>query len=202
MMNHFPSKTTAWLAVVVGIATILGVIFLSLFFAVGQLWGSLNDAFIALEAILSAALAWTLYSTLRSGSPALSLFGLIAAGVGALVVIIGSWLVISGKTDYVLAEHYMSLGFGLIGLWLLILNDQFGKSRLLPTQLIRFGLIVGVFMLVGLLSGYGVVHGLGGNDITPWFVQAGDIAGVVGWMILYPIWCIWLGRALLSSSAR
>jgi hypothetical protein len=84
--HSISSTITAWFAIAAGIAAILALIFLALFFAIGRPWGSLNDAFIALEAILSAALAWTMYSTFRTGSPAMSLFGLIAAGIGALVI--------------------------------------------------------------------------------------------------------------------
>ena len=89
-----------------------------MFFIVGP-WG---DAFIALEPILSAILAWALYPSFRKPSPRWSRFGLIAAGLGALVVTTGSVLVISAATDYVLAGHYTSFGFALTGMWLLALK--------------------------------------------------------------------------------
>jgi hypothetical protein len=169
-----------------------------LFFSGARLWGLINDALIALEAILFAALAWALFPAVQARSTMAALFGLAAAGVGAPVVTVGSYLVISGRTDYVLAAHYMGFGFGLVGVWLLLQNYHFGRAALLPRALIWFGMAAGVLMLAGLVSGYGIVTALGMTDPTPWIVSTAGLVGVLGWMIVGPVWCVWFARNVLS----
>lgn len=186
------------LAIAIGVVTILMLVFIALFFTVGQPWGSLNDASIALEAILSAVLAWVFYPWLHARSPRGSAFGLLAAGLGALIVAIGSALVISGAADYVAASQYMNFGFSWVGLWLLTLNYLARQRTMWPPRLIQLGRVVGAVMAFGLMSGFGILYGIDAQDTQPWFVIVGGLSSL-GWAILYPIWAIWSGRALLSA---
>ena len=188
------------LSIAVGVVTALMLVFIALFFTVGQPWGSLNDASIALEAILSAVLAWVFYPSLRAWSPRWSAFGLFAAVLGALIVTAGSALVISGAADYVAASHYMNFGYGWVGLWLLTLSYLACQRAIWPPRLIQFGLVMGAVMAFGLMSGFGILYGIDAQDTQPWFVIVGGLSSL-GWAILYPIWAIWLGRALLSAKS-
>ncbi|MEJ2758337.1 MAG: hypothetical protein P8046_07630, partial [Anaerolineales bacterium] len=70
--------------------------------------------------------------------------------------------------------HY---GFGLISVWLLALNLVAFVKQFWPPALTFFGLIAGAAMFIGL---------------------TGD-RGALGFVILYPAWCIWLGRWLLKN---
>lgn len=193
------SNNLGWLALAVGIVTIVGLIFLAVFFIIGQPWGSLNDAFIGLQAILSAILMWQLNRYFKTQTSWLSLAGLIIAGIGALVATVGSVLVISGVTGYVLAGHYMNLGFSLIGLCLLIFNAFARQTGDLPRSLAIFGLVVGAVMVIGLVDGFGIVRGLDTYDGAPWFLNILGYIGFFGWGILYPVWSIWLGRLALAG---
>ena len=76
----------------------------------------------AVEAILSAALAWSLYPWLCMHAPRLSGFALIAALVGALIAAIGSALIILDFTGWYLAGLYTMFGYALAGVWLFGLN--------------------------------------------------------------------------------
>lgn len=52
-------------------------------------------------------------------------------------------------------------------------------------------------MLVGLVDLYGIIFGLDGNSPTPFLINTGGIS-FIGHGILYPIWCILLGRWTFS----
>jgi hypothetical protein len=196
MVGSFSSHAIGWTAVAAGAVALIGLAFIILFTTIGQPFGTLNDLCIGLAAIFSGILAWLLYPAHHASSPHLSLLALILALAGALVVVAGSALVISGVTGWFLAGLYMTAGNALIGLWLLALSYSARLSHPWPDGLVVFGLVVGAILAVGLAAVPGIVRGIDAQDSAPWFVNAGFVGGL-GWMILYPIWCIWLGRTLL-----
>ena len=196
--NNFPSQTIGWIAIAVGALTFIGLVFLVLLFTVGQPFGTLNDAFIAIAAILGGVLAWMLYPVHHTQSPSLSLLALVAAFLGALVVTVGAAIVISGVKGWYLAGLYMMTGNGLIGLWLLALNYSSRHSFAWPHGLVLLGLVAGAVMVVGFLTIPGILNGIDAWDSAPWIVNIGQ-AGALGWMVLYPIWCVRLGRILLRT---
>ena len=106
-MNGFNSKLTGWLVLVVGVTGILAVITLLLFF-VGlfqniqslSYMGHLNDTINSFAGILSAALASVLYPTVRRLLPRLSLILLIGVWMGAIAITFGSWLIVTGRSDW------------------------------------------------------------------------------------------------------
>jgi len=101
--GNLSSKGMGWVSIAAGIAGLLGLVFLILFFSVGQPFGTLNDIFIGLAAILSGVLAGLFYSGYHARAPFASLIALIFALAGALVVVVGCVLVISGRTGWFLA---------------------------------------------------------------------------------------------------
>ena len=101
-------------AIAIGAVTIIGIVFIALFFTLNiRFFGSLNDACIALAAILGAGLAWLMHPIYRAQSPRWSRLGVAAAGIGVLIVTLGAWLVISAATGYFLAALYTSRGHKL-----------------------------------------------------------------------------------------
>ena len=194
--DSFSSSTVGWLAVTAGAAGLAGLLFIILFFKVGQPFGTLNDVCIGLAAILSGILAWLLYPAHHAQSPQLSQFALAAVLAGALVVVAGSVLVISGVKGWFLSGLYMTAGNALIGLWLAGLTYSALHTSSWPHGLAVFGLVAGVIMAVGLVSVPGILRGVDAQASAPWYVNAGYVGGL-GWMLLYPAWCIWLGRFLL-----
>ncbi len=196
---NFPSRTLGWVAIALGGVTLIGVVSLILFFTIGSFFGTLSDLCIALEAILSALLAWMLYPAHRAYSPRLSQFMLAVALVGALVVSIGSAFVIFDITGWFLAGLMNFFGFALVGLWLLGLNYYFAQRMdRCPRRLVQFGLISGAIMAIGLLTGPGIVGRVDDPELAPWFVSGAQVASL-GWLLLYPIWSTWLGRLLLTN---
>jgi len=202
MMNstNFPPRPIGWLAIAIGGVTFLGTVSLILFFTVGGPFGALNDLCNAVEAMLSAALAWSLYPWLRSHAPRMSGFALLAALIGALIAAIGSVLIIFDFTGWYLVGLYTMFGYALAGVWLFALSYTALRSSWWPRRLAQLGLLTAVCMAIGLLAGPGILRGVDDTDAAPWFVNLG-LLGSLGWMFLYPFWCIWLGRMLVSNSA-
>lgn len=186
-------------AIAIGAVTIIGIVFIALFFALNlRFFGSLNDACIALAAILGAALAWLTHPLYWAQSPQWSRLALAAAVLGALIVTLGAWLVISHTTGYVLAALYMTFGNAFLGLWVLGFNRAAAQTGRWPRRLTQFGQATGIVMLVGLITLFGILGGVDSDINSPWHVNLGNVGGL-GWYLLFPIWSVWLGRALPSA---
>jgi hypothetical protein len=196
--NNFSTATTGWIAIATGISAILSIIFLILMYTVNPSFGRVNDVFNSIIGISSLVLAGMLYAEHHAKSPLMSQFALALAVVGAVFTIIGSILIIFGFTGFVLAGWYSSIGFALIGLWLVAFCYAFLHSEALPHNLVIFGILVGAFMLIGLLGISGVFARIDSMESMPWYLYVAFF-GWLGIYILYPIWTIWLGRNLLVS---
>ena len=81
--------------------------------------------------------------------------------------------------------------------WLLGLNYSAQPSNPWPHGLVVFGIVIGVIMALGLAAIPGIVRGIDAWDAAPWYVNYVGQASALGWLVLYPFWCIWLGRMLL-----
>jgi len=185
------------LAMATGIAGFFALAFILLFFSIGQPFGTLNDICIAIAAILSDVLACRLYPAQHAQAPLLSQLALISALAGALVVVVGSVLVLSGLRGWFLAGLYMAAGNALIGLWLLGLNYSTLQSNAWPHSLAIMGLVSGAIMALGLAAVPGIFKGIDSMDSATWMIKYIGQAGALGWLILYPIWCVLLGRMML-----
>ena len=194
--NNFSSAAIGWVAIATGVSAILAVIFLALMAAVNPFFGKVNDVFNSIIGISSLILACLLYAGHYAKSPLLSQIALVLAVVGALFTIIGSVLIIYGFTDFVLAGWYTGIGNALIGLWLVAFCYSMLRGDAMPHNLVMFGLVVGVFMAVGLIGIPGIFAGIDSMESMPWVLYIAFF-GYFGTYILYPIWTIWLGRNLL-----
>lgn len=195
--GNFPSLTIGWVAIATGVAGLLALAFIILFFTVGQPFGTLNDICIGLTAILSVVLVWMLYPGHHAQSPLLSQVTLVIAMLGALLVMVGSALAISGVRGWFLSGLYMAAGNAMIGLWLLELNYSSLRGNSLPHSLVIFGLISGVILALGLVTIPGIFRGIDTQEYELTIVNYLWWAGSLGYLALYPIWCILFGRTLL-----
>ncbi len=180
------SSMIGWVAIATGVAGLLGLVFIILFFTIGQPFGTLNDIFIGIAGILSGVLAWTLYTQLHTQSPLLSQIALIFALVGALIIAVGSVLVISGKTGWYLAGLYMAVGNALIGLWLLGLNYSVQHSNPWPHGVVVFGIAIGIIMVLGLAAIPGIFRGIDSMEAAPWYINYIGQAGGLGSLFFTP----------------
>jgi hypothetical protein len=114
-MNNFSSVTVGWVALSTGCVGLLAFATIILFFTVGQPFGTLNDICIGLTAILSVLLVWMLYPEYRAQLLLLSQALLMIAMFGAILVVIGSVLAISGARGWFLSGLYMAAGNAMFG---------------------------------------------------------------------------------------
>ena len=195
--NNFSLVTIGWVAIATGIVGLLGLAFIILFFTVGQPFGTINDYCIGLTAILSVVLVWMLYSRLHSQSPLLSQVTFVIAMLGALLVLVGTALAISGVKGWFLSGLYMAAGNAMIGLWLLGLNYSALRDNSLPQSLVIFGLMSGVILALGLVTIPGIFRGIDSQEYELTTFNYIWWASSLGYLALYPTWCILLGRILL-----
>jgi hypothetical protein len=189
-----------WVIIATGISGVLALVFISLFFGLGgdNLFGTLNDIANALLAILSGISAWKLHSHFRVQITTLQPVLLPVAWIGVLVAVLGSMLVIFRFTGWVLAGLYTTTGFAFIGLWMIGQNWALGKGQLLPQGLHLLGLVAGGFMLFGFAAVPGIIRRIGTLEASPGILNALWQTAGLGWLVLYPAWCVWLGLVTLK----
>jgi hypothetical protein len=175
------------LALATGIVTVVSLVALVLFFALGQgnAFGTINDWTIGAIGVLTIALALAVRRDTISW----------IAIVGGAIVLIGALLVISRTTGFLLAGLIESVGFALVGLWLIAINRA--ADRRWPRQLGALGVLAGGVMAIGFVVLPGVAQRLDDMATAPWWVWIGFV-GWLGIFVLYPAWSLWLGRELTS----
>jgi hypothetical protein len=172
---------------------------LLLFFLVGGPFGTINDVGNGAVGILSGLLAWTLRSIDTSRVATAQVVAVGVAALGAGVTVVGSVLVVSGATGFLLAGLVSSIGFALIGLWLFALNWWLrGQERWSP-WLPKLGIVAGGLMAVGITTLPGILVRIDDMESAPSWVWIGFL-GWIGVYVLYPVWSICFGRVLLGRS--
>src|SRR5579859_5037849 len=193
MLSNTAGASVSRLAVAAGAVQLIGLLSLIEFFVGGEPFGTLNDLCIALTGVLSAALAWQLLAAFPAQPAALGRLVLGLAVLGALIVAAGSVLVITRTTSFVLAGLWMEFGYAWIGAWLLVVCVFAPASW--PRGLLVLGVVAAGLMLLGIMTLPGLARGLDAWEALPWYVNVGQ-ASALGWLLLYHIWCLWLGRIL------
>ena len=199
-MESLSSRGIRNLTVAIGVVVVVGLIAMILFFTIGGFWGPLNDLSIALEALLSAALAWMLHPMFRSQSPKLSQAMLAVAIVGGLVASLGSACVMLSITGWFLAILITSLGYALLAVWLFVFNHHARLHDSLPRGLTRMGQIAGATLMLGFLNIPGILNRIESPADASWLTSI-SMVGALGWILL-PIWSIWLGRVLFAKGEK
>jgi hypothetical protein len=165
--------------IAVGVCAIASALALAIFFVAGGPFGTINDVLNGVLAVLSGYLAWRL-----SGHALLAYVALL----GEVIAVIGSVLVISRITGFFFAGMVSSLGFALIGVWLLAYC--WSSS---PTSPLRWlGIAAGALMVTGVLLIPGIVLRLDDMNKAPAWIWVGFVSWV-GIYIAYPAWAIWSG---------
>jgi hypothetical protein len=194
----FSSGSIGWAAIATGIVGLLALLFIVLFFSVGQPFGTLNDICIGLAAILGAVLAVMYYPRQHTEWPLLSRVTLVIAILGAVVAVVGSTLAISGTKGWFLSGLYMAAGNAMIGVWLLGLSYSALRDHSLPHGLAVFGLVSGVILALGLVTIPAIFRGV---DVQEYELTTFNYAwwmSSLGYLALLPSWSLWLGRTLLK----
>lgn len=184
----------ARLATGVALTGFVSVLSLGLFFAVQGPFGAINDWTVGILGVLSGLLAWRLARRGAGQPQVIGSAALVAATVGALIVVVGAALVISRTTGFLLAGLVESLGFAMIGVWLVSFNRQIRSTAAVPRWLPVLGITAGFVMAVGFVVAPGVLMRLDDMNTAPGWVWIGFV-GWLGIFFLYPVWSLGLGRA-------
>ena len=182
-------RTSAAVAVLLGAVLLLSLIALGLFFAAGGPFGAINDWMIGIAGVLTIALVLTVRRPANSTS-GLDWLTRALAIIGSVIVVVGSALVISETTGFLLAGLVESLGFALVGLWLITLNRSNDRPL---NRLQRLGITAGVVMSIGLATIPAIAVGTDDANTAPAFVWLAFV-GWFGIFLLFPIWSIAVGR--------
>jgi hypothetical protein len=186
------------IALVSGAIGLISVGSLAAFFAVGGPFGAINDWTIGAFGLLTGLLA--VGQRRRDGTTKLSggVMPLALALIGAGIVVFGSYLVITDTTGFLLAGLVESLGFALIGVWLIVINRSMAGTSQRPRRLPGLGIVAGIVMAIGFIVVPGIAESLDDASAAPPWVWLGFL-GWIGTFFLYPIWSIWFGLAADSQ---
>lgn len=197
-MNEARARDTGPLALAIGVVSAGSVVCLATYFAVQGPFGTINDIGNAATGILSGWLAWRLRRQVSSRA------GVVAVGAalcGAAITVVGSSLVVSGTTGFLLAGLVSSLGFAGIGAWLVVLNRSAGEAVAWPQRLRALGVVAGVLMAVGVVVAPGILLRLDDMETAPAWVWIGFMSWL-GTYVVYPAWAIWMGIVETRMVAR
>jgi len=198
-MDPARDRRDGTLAVVLGAVLLLSVASLALFFIVGGPFGSLNDWTIGIAGLLTGLLLVVREGREEVPAPAGGIA--VAIGVlGAVLVVAGAGLVITRTTGFLLAGLVETVGFALVGVWLLVLSAAARRSPRWPRGLAALGVTTGIVMALGFVASPGVVSGFDDMNTAPWWIWVAFVAWL-GIFVLFPIWCLRYGTALRTRAA-
>jgi len=126
--------------------------------------------------------------------------------IGSFIVFIGSALdflcaILGHSFDTIPLSQTRSIivvGYAFLGIWLLLLNYDARFHDTWLRHLAWLGVMAGIIMATGLLAlprifvPYISLY----HEPVP---EIGELLGDVGWMLFYPIWCIWFGYVCLKD---
>jgi hypothetical protein len=185
-------RITGGIALLCGVVGFISVASLAAFFAVGGPFGAINDWTIGAFGLLTGMLAVRQSRRHEDDQTPTGIHPIGFAVVGAAIVVIGSWLVISDTTGFLLAGLVESFGFALIGVWLIALNRALAAAPGQPRRLAGLGIVAGFVMAIGFIVVPGIAAGLDDMQPAPTWVWIGFL-GWLGTFFLYPAWSIRFG---------
>ncbi|HEV8546227.1 MAG TPA: hypothetical protein VGQ64_08020 [Candidatus Limnocylindrales bacterium] len=194
-------QRAARLALAVGVVALGSLISLAVFFAVGGPFGAINDWSIGVFGALSALLAFVLYRRGYIEPHGLATLATGTAILGAVIVVVGAALVITDTSGFLLAGLVESVGFALVGFWLIALSRSMASAPRWPRRLPFLGIVAGIVMAIGIIVIPGVAMGLDDMETAPGWVWIGFI-GWLGIFLFYPIWSLWFGSVLRQGTNR
>ncbi len=151
-----------------GIVSIFGIVFLTIFFTFGGIFGTFNDIAIIIQYLLMMPIAFMLWSALRPHGKTLSLVALLIGLAGMIAVVLLQLLLVTGVLPFSQQIGMVIIAFLVVLVWFII-NQNLGRgSIILPRSLLLtvlaglyFGYPVWAFSLGRRLSGWAKTLSLG-----------------------------------------
>ena len=154
-----------WCAYLSGIVSILGVIFLVVFYALyftkndGMGFGELNDSAVVIQYIMMLPIAFVLHSLLRTGRNFVSTFSLFIGIIGMLAVIVLQIMLLARILPFAVQINFVSIAFIVVAFWFVI-NRHLGRSgNIVPKSMF-------LTIMAGLYFGYPVWAFLFGRKLN------------------------------------
>jgi hypothetical protein len=180
---------SGWAAIAAAILTVTGFITIVAFFATrAQLLGALNDLATALLAIVTVPIALALYPAAARASAPLAAAAVAADLVGVVLAAAFSLTLVTGAMTFNATLTPVTVGNGLIGLWLALTAGLLLAASALPTPLGVLGLVGGL----GLATTSFAFPALGGDHPV---VTVAGLLSVIGLVGFYT----WSGALLLQG---
>jgi len=186
-------STEVQLAVLaLGATAVAAAVCLLLMFAGVPALGPVNDHLNALVGWLALALAVLVRR--REGAQWPADAAVATAAVGAVVLTLGSWLVVSGATGYYLAGLVSSLGLAATGPALLLTRPALLAAGPVPAGTDRLVRLCGWCMAAGVLALPAALAGVDDPAAAPPYVWVGEGLAWLGFYGLLPVWSLRLAR--------
>lgn len=189
MINWELYRYAAWSAFLSAIMTILGLVTLMVFFALGEPWGTLNDITSVILALSILPVLLILHRLHRNAAQTISLVALVIGGIAMLVAAVFQTLLILKVIAFAQTAVVVPATFGVLGASLMIYGYLARTNQSLPPRLALVSMIAGVGYVLVIL---GII--IGGQEHP--LAAIGGLTAV----ICYPICAIWMGRLLLAGA--
>ena len=190
MIDFFVRTAHVW-AYLAALAWILSFSALFIFFAVGGIFGPINDLISIFQFLFLVPVALALHRILAVEAPAVSAAA-TAAGIAAMLLIAPlQALMVLGVVGFEETLRPILLLGAIVGLWWLVTSIVALTSGALPAGPAWVGVVAGATMILTAIGFW-----LGGQKHP--LTAAGFVAAAVA----VPVWAFWLGRVLVNISVQ
>jgi hypothetical protein len=185
-------RLAGWSAYVNAVAAVIGFVSLFVFFAVGGLWGFINDisSVLFFLSLIPPALAW--HRLNQSLFPRLSLVNLVIGIIAMLTAAMLQAALVVGIVEFEQSLRPVLAAGAVVGLWLVVNGVLANRG---PH---REGAIPRGLAWVSLVSGIGLIL----IDLGFWVGGEEHPLTAVGGLVAFAgilIWAIWFGKLLISE---
>ena len=207
-MNTPVTRYGSLAATLSGIAAILGMISLSLFFGVEMgrtsgvhIWGPISDISLLVQMLCLPVVALALAPLAQPAAPLLARASAAVGVAGMLAAALLQFLLISGVMPFEAEVGPLLIVTAGVGVWMIVVSSLCRAQGKLPSRLAWLGIAVGAaYVLQPVL-----MFALGGA--TAWMQNIASSYAAMGaaafvFLLTYigfPLWAIWLGRVLAAG---
>jgi hypothetical protein len=166
---------------------LIALITISMFFSLGQPWGTVNDVASLVQWLAAIPLVIALWSYQRGLGPVS--FAVAAVGLTSLVIACGLTILLLARTvTFASVGMPTAVAGGVYGVWLLLAAAVLAGRSPLPTPLIAIMALAGIGTAIGVIG----FVAFGSNH---WLTYAGGLVGG----LMYPVWAYWLAYLLTRT---
>jgi hypothetical protein len=209
-MNTRLTRSAGWASYINGIAAILGLVSLLLFFGLESapltgrgfhIWGPISDICPILQMASLLVVAYAFYRIQRSRAEGLSLIGTTIGMIGMLGVALLQFLLIFKVISFEREVGLVLLATAAVGVWLFFVNFLGRRQGSLPSRLAWLGIAVGV----AFVSEPVMLSAAGGAVawrvfMSNYLLLAGSAVVFLVSYVGFPVWAFWLGRVFLRTN--